>query len=192
MRGLTGASATQSAARNTASIADASAFAEVILTANAAVTFSGTIAVTITYAGGPATYVGTFQDPAGKLTSSAPQTSTGSVYTATSPSGTYTLAAGGSIAFDFATSAPVLVFGSPALSFITTGAAAAQTDTVSYPGYTGAYTATSENAAVATASISGGTVTVTPAGPGTTSIDVTGATTGKISITVTTTPVTVN
>ena len=195
-----GGSATFSSDRRGAdSISNSTAFAEVTITANGPVTFTGAFTATITYVGGPTTYFGTFEDPAGNLTSTPQQSATGTTYSLTSPIATYTMAAGQSVSFDFAkaqtTNATViagaLVFGSPALSFTTTGASAAQTDTVTEPNYTGTFTATSENAAIATASVSGGTITVTPVAPGTTSIDVTGAAAGKISVTVTTSPVTI-
>lgn len=193
---LVGASATQSAARRGAqSIANSTAFAEVIITAQDPVTFTGTFTATITYVGGPLTYFGTFEDPNGNLTSTPQQTASGTTYTLTSPSGTYTMAAGQSVAFDFASApgaASALVFTPPSLSFTNIGAPAAQTVTVSEANYSGAFTATSENAAVATATISGATITVTPVAAGTTSIDIAGGTaTGKISITVTTSPVTI-
>ena len=192
-----GASSTQSADRRGAqSIANSTSFAQVTITANQAVTFTGAFTAAITYVGGPGTYFGTFQDQNGNLSSTPSMTATGSAYSLTSPSGTYTLAAGQSVSFSFSASqtanaAGPLVFGAAALSFTTTGAAAAQTDTVTETNYTGAFTVSSENAAVATTSISGGTITVTPVGPGTTSIDVAGGASAKISITVTTSPVTI-
>jgi lysozyme len=197
VRTSVGASSTQSADRRAAqSITNSTSFAQVTITANEAVTFTGAFTAAITYAGGPTTYFGTFQDNNGNLTSTPSLTSTGSAYAFTSPSGTYTLAAGQSVSFSFSSSettnaAGPLKFGSPALTFVTTGATATQTDTVSESNYTGAFTVTSENVAIATATVSGGTITVTPVGAGTTSIDVAGATSGKISITVTTSPVTI-
>jgi hypothetical protein len=197
VRTTIGSSSTQSAVRRSAqSIANSTAFAQVTITANQAVTFTGAFTAAITYVGGPTTYFGTFQDQNGNLSSTPSMTATGSAYSLTSPSGTYALAAGQSVSFSFATAqtpnaAGPLVFGASALSFTTIGTAAAQTDTVTETNFTGAFTVTSENAAVATASVSGGTITVTPVGPGTTSIDVTGGASAKISITVTTSPVTI-
>ena len=195
-----GGSATFSSDRRGAdSISNSTAFAEVTITANAPVTFTGAFTATITFVGGPTTYFGTFQDPAGNLTGTPQQTATGTTYTLTSPIATYTMAAGQSVSFDFATTktanaptvAGALVFGSPSLSFTTTGTAAAQTDTVTESNFAGTFTAISEDVTIATVGISGGTITVTPVKAGTTSIDVTGGTTGKITVTVTTSPVTV-
>lgn len=99
-----GSAATSSTERTAESITNATAFAEVTITANTAVTFTGAFVATITYAGGPTTYYGTFQDQNGNLSTTAPQTVSGTTYTLTSPSATYVLASGQSVTFDFAAS----------------------------------------------------------------------------------------
>lgn len=194
-----GASSTQSLARrDAASIVNPSAFAQFTITANAPVTFAGAFVATIAFTGGPATYFGTFEDQNGALSSSPQMTATGTAYTFTSPSGTYSLVAGQSLSFSFSASqtanAPMpsaLVFGATSLTFLTTGAAAAQTDTVTEANHSDGFLVSSENPAIATATINGGTITVTPVGVGTTSLDVAGGAAGKISVTVTTSPVTI-
>ena len=62
-----GSAATSSTERTAESITNATAFAEVTITANTAVTFTGAFVATITYTGGPTTYYGTFQDQNGNL-----------------------------------------------------------------------------------------------------------------------------
>lgn len=97
-----GASAVQDLTRRGAqSVANATAFAQVTITADGPVTFTGAFTATITYAGGPATYFGTFQDQNGTLSSSPQLTAAGTTYTLSSPAGTYTLAAGQSVSFSF-------------------------------------------------------------------------------------------
>jgi hypothetical protein len=104
IRTMVGSAATSSTERTAESITNSTAFAEVVITANSAVTFTGAFVASITYAGGPTTYYGTFQDQNGNLSTTPSQTASGTTYTLTSPSGTYVLAAGQSVTFDFAAS----------------------------------------------------------------------------------------
>ena len=219
-----GTAALQSVVRRGAqSIPNPTAFAEVTITAIRPVTFVGAFTINLTYPGGPGQYFSAFQDHGGVDTFGPISLVMNSVYTATSPAGTYAMAAGQSVSFDFSiapaplpptptpaptggptsgpttgpTTAPTTIVGPlvltpSSLSFTSTGAAAAQTSTVTESGYAGAFTVSSENPAVATVSISGSLITVTPTGPGTAFIDVRGGLPGRITVTVTITPVTIN
>jgi hypothetical protein len=105
-----------------------------------------------------------------------PATIAGSTIAFSAPATPYTFAAGTTYVFALygQTLAPI-VASNTSLSFTALGAGAAQTFNLTEAGYSGAFSATSANPAVATVAPStpAGTFTVTPVGGGTTTITIT-------------------
>jgi hypothetical protein len=162
------------------------------LTFGAAVTLPSLPAFTFanqTIAASTQYFLGFYDPKVGSYTSPAegPAAVSGSTIAFTAPAGTYSFAAGTTYVFAlYGQTLSPIVANSTALSFSALGASGAQTFTASEAGYTGAFSATSANPAVATvaASSPAGTFTVTPVGGGTTTIAITDTNLQTITVSV--------
>lgn len=113
----------------------------------------------------------------------------------TAPAGAVTFAAGKTYVFAlYGVSYSPLALNAGTLAITGLGNANAATLTASESAYTGAFTATSANSAIATVSISGATITVVPVAAGSTTVTVTDAhgQTATATVTITLAPVTVD